>query len=280
MAALCVLLSGCMSTAWIESASVPSAAEYTEAGSVTVRALVWNVLFLRSPEERAARLLEAAEKKAIEEYGPEAILANLDLVSRWSPYSLILGLDLLGFAEDAALTADVLMPAPSPPAPPPPTPVPEQPEREVRVCYPIFPRERYDDRYGYIALEYLTKPEVHEEIQSRLEKRGARPEEYEKEYAKVPPGGHIVVSIGRRDLMHANTRWYDYTVKSGDTIIIKKKGDEGIPNIKGRDGNWWNEVVIPLGSVIENSVEVQVNDTMANVLYVFTVTKVEEVVER
>ena len=46
-----------------------------------------------------------------------------------------------------------------------------------------------------------------------------------------------MVKIGRRDLMHANTRWYDYVVTREGKAIIDREGAEGIPNIKGRDGN-------------------------------------------
>ena len=284
IAALCLLLSGCMSTGWEEGGLVQRNVQYEKAGEVAVQMRVWNILFLKTKEERAAALLEAAEEKAQPAHGPDAILANLNFSSRWSPYSLILGLNLLGFVEDAGLTADVLIPAPQPPPAPLPVPPPRpaepepepEPEKAVRISYPVLPQERYEDEYGYIGLEYLTRPDVLERIKTRLDKRNAREDEYEKEYEKVPPGGHLIVDIGRSDLMHANTRWYDYTIIKDGKTVIKKKGVEGIPNIKGRDGNWWNEVIIPLEPVIDDGIEVRIADMKQNLDYTFSVVRLEE----
>ncbi|MBN1686342.1 MAG: hypothetical protein JW852_06780 [Spirochaetales bacterium] len=263
-----------MSTGWKESPSPAGDTEYVKAGEVTVQVRVWNLLFLKSPDDRAAAVVGKAERKAREEFGPEAVLADPRLYSRWSPYSLFLGLDLLGFAEDATLTADVLIPAPPPP------PSPAEPEPKItRISYSILPQDRYNDGYGYIGLEYLTRPQVLEKIKERLDTRNADADQYQKEYDKVPPGGHLVVHIGRNDLMHANTRWYAYTVIENGEVILARKGAEGIPNIKGRDGNWWNEVTIPLKAPIDDSIQVRVADTKQNLLYEFAVARLEEILE-
>lgn len=268
----CLLLSGCMSTDHSSASAVPNDREYRKAGEVEIRMLVWNPLFLRSPEERAAALLNAAEEEAKERYGPEAILAHVELSSRWSPYSLILGLDLFGFAEEGSLTAEALIPAPpSPPSLPPP-----EPEREIRITYPILPQERFDDSYGYIGIDYLTRPVVLEKIKARLDRRDANPDEYQKAYDKVPEGGHLILKIGRLDLMHANTRWYSYVVTREGEPIINREGEEGIPNIKGRDGFWWNEVIVPLKRPVEDRIGVRITDTNKNLSYHFEVVRLEE----
>jgi len=242
-----------------------------EAGDVAFKLRVWNPLFLKTPEERAAMLLNAAEEKARKEYGEDAILANVSLASRWSPYSLLLGLDLLGFAEDGTLTAKVLVPAPPAPLPPPP-----EPKKETRISYPVLPRERFDDVYGYIGLTYLTRPEVLDQIKTRLDKRNADAAEYEKASSKVPDGGHLILNIGRKDLMHANTRWYAYAVIRDGKAVIDRKGAEGIPNIKGRDGNWWNVLEIPLKQPIDDRIEVRVTDMNKSLVYDFEVLRLEE----
>lgn len=267
-----LLLSGCMSTGHTGASAVPGKTEYQKAGEIEVRMLVWNPLFLRSPEERASALLTAAEGEAKKRYGPEAILAHVELSSRWSPYSLLLGLDLFGFAEEGYLTAVALIPAPSPP---PETPPPE-PEKEVRITYPILPQERFDDTYGYIGIDYLTKPEVLEKIKTRLDRRDANPDDYQKAYDKVPEGGHLILKIGRYDLMHANTRWYTYLVIRDGEPIIDREGEEGIPNIKGRDGLWWNEVIVPLKRPVEDRIGVRIADTNKNLSYEFEVVRLEE----
>ena len=269
------LLPGCMTTGWVDDTRVPGDTEYRKAGEVSVEMVVWNPLFLKSAEERSATLLKAADEEAKEVYGGEAILANLDLKSRWSPYSLLLCLDLIGFVEDATLTTDVLLPVPPPPLPPPPCK--PEPEKVIRISYPILPQDRYDDDFGYIGIEYLTREEVLDKIKVRLDKRNADSDDYDREYAKVPDGGHLIVNIGRGDLMHANTRWYSYTVLKDGETRIDRKGVEGIPNIKGRDGNWWNVVTVPLKFLIEESIEVCISDTKENLVYTFSVSRFEEV---
>lgn len=247
---------------------------YVEAGEVELKLRVWNPLFLKSADERAAMIIAAANEKARQEFGNDALLANVSIDSRWSPYSLLLGFDVLGFVEEGVLTAKVLVPAPPAP-PPPPEPVPE-PKKEVRISYPILPQGRFDDLYGYIGLEYLTRSQVLDKIKNRLDKRDADAADYEKAYSKVPEGGHLILNIGRQDLMHANTRWYAYTVTSNGNTSIDKKGAEGIPNIKGRDGNWWNVLEIPLKQPIEDSIQVSVTDMNKNLVYNFEVLRLEE----
>ncbi len=263
---------GCMTAGWVDESLLTGDAEYQKAGEVITGTRVWNLLFLKSAGERRAALVRTAEEEAKELYGEEAVLANLELTSRWSPYSLLLGLDLIGFVEDGTLRADVLLPVP----PTPPAPEPE-PEKVIRISYPILPQDRYDDKFGYIGLEYLTRPVVLEKIKVRLDKRKADSEDYAREYAKVPEGGHLIINIGRGDLMHANTRWYPYSVTKDDKTLVERRGVEGIPNIKGRDGNWWNVVTVGLKSLIEDSIEVRVLDTMENLEYTFSVTRLEEI---
>lgn len=266
------IVTGCMTTGRMDDSPPPGDTEYRKAGEVTVEMRVWNVLFLKSAAERSAKLIDAAEEKAKESYGDDAILANIDLRSKWSLYSLVLGLDLFGFVEDGALTADVLLPVPPPPPPP-----EREPEKVVRISFPILPRDRYDDKFGYISLEYLTRQEVLGKIKARLDKSEAESGDYEREYAKVPEGGHLVINIGRGDLMHANTRWYSYTVVKDAEVRIERSGEEGIPNIKGRDGNWWNVVTVPLKFLIDEMIEVRISDMKENLIYTFTVTRLEEV---
>ena len=271
-----IALCGCMTTGFDPDAQPDRSEEYVRAGTVTVEMDVWNILFLKSPAERRNELLQAADDKAKREYGDEAVVANHIIESVWSPFSLVLGLDLVGFVEHGTLHADVLLPAPPPPPPPPPEPEPE-PAKVVEISYPILPQERVDDDYGYIALEYLTRGEVLEKIKARLDKREADADDYEREYAKVPEGGHLLIHIGRQDLMHANTLWYGFEISTGTKILVKSGGKEGIPNIKGRDGNWWNIVTVPLKHPIDESISVLIYDEKIEATYEFSVTRVETV---
>lgn len=269
----------CMTTGWNGERGQPTElVEYQEAGSVTVDMRIWNIFFAKTPAERRRELILEAERRAIAEYGEGALIANHSIDSRWSPYSLFLSLDLIGFVERGVLIADVLVPRPPPPPPPPQEPI-TLPKAEliVKTSYPVNPIERFTDAFGYIGLEYLTKGEAEDRAKARLSRRGVGPDELEKVLAKIPDGGHLLVHIGRQDLLHANTLLYSYIVMSGDKMIISRKGRDGIPNIKGRDGNWWNVVTIPLDNPIDESISVRITDTKIEKTYEFSVDRTEQV---
>lgn len=77
-------------------------------GSVVVSEQFWNILFLRSVEERRKILFDKAMNDATKKYGKNIRLRNLDFQGSWSGLSLVLYFSILGFVEDASLTADVI----------------------------------------------------------------------------------------------------------------------------------------------------------------------------
>lgn len=77
-------------------------------GEVTAKQKTWNLLFTKSVEKRRKDLYDLATKKAIEQYGSNILLANIRYEGTWNPLSLVLYFSLLGFVEDAKITADVL----------------------------------------------------------------------------------------------------------------------------------------------------------------------------
>lgn len=77
-------------------------------GQVTVQKRVWNVLFLKSVEERRQVLFNLAMQQAIEKYGTDIALANVRYDGTWNPLSILLYFSILGFVENETITADVL----------------------------------------------------------------------------------------------------------------------------------------------------------------------------
>ena len=252
-------------------------------GRITVSETVWNILFLKAPEARRKNFLDKAVEHAKSDYGDDAIIANPKFESEWSPLSLLLGLDLLGFVERGSVTVDVLKPIPPPPPPSPPPkapPPPAEPEPIIVISFPVDPERRYEDKNGYVGIEYLTNEQVKELTKTRLEKRRAKAETFEKEYAKIPPGGHVVINIGRQDLLNANTKWYAAEIfEAGEEILIYR-GEEGVPNVRGRDGNWWNTIALPLETPIEDYIEVRILDLRLELSYEFTVSRLETILPR
>jgi hypothetical protein len=148
---------------------------------------------------------------------------------------------------------------------------------KIEVSYNVEPEKYSIDSFGYIGVEYFTNKQEKEKIKNRLDKKKALQEDYEKAYSRVPEFGNIVLHIGRKDLMHANTKWYSYSVRKGDKILLNLKGKEGIPNIRGKDGNWWNILKLPVRENIEDTLSVKIRDNKTANFYSFKVLRVETV---
>lgn len=149
--------------------------------------------------------------------------------------------------------------------------------KKTEVTYSVEPGKYIKDSFGYIGVEYFTTKQEKEKIKIRLDKKKAPMSDYEKAYNRVPEFGNIVLHIGRKDLMHANTKWYSYSLKQGDKLLLNLKGKEGIPNIRGRDGNWWNIVKLPVRENIEDTLSVEIIDNKTADFYNFKVLRVETV---
>ena len=201
--------------------------------------------------------------------------------------SLVLGFGAFGFVERTATVATVFEPAPPPaPTPPPRTPDPEpalepapEPTPEIVITFEVAPEAEMRDDFGYLRIEYLTNEEARESVSKALVKRQASQASLDRAVAEVPAGGQIRVHIGRQDLMHANTRWYSYSMSIGSETLLEKGGEEGIPNVRGRDGNWWNTVELPVDDPIFEPLDLSILDSKAGIEYDFTITRVETIVK-
>lgn len=89
-----------------QSANAP---DWTTLGEVEVEKRFWNFLFLRSGDKRRKELFELAQEKALAEYGSDRLI-NLKYEGSWNGLSLLLYFSMLGFVEDATLTATVISP--------------------------------------------------------------------------------------------------------------------------------------------------------------------------
>jgi hypothetical protein len=129
-------------------------------------------------------------------------------------------------------------------------PVPERKNQEV-ISWEISPAEGYTDTFGYVRLEFTPS--------------GSDP--------TLPAGGRLTVHLGRQSLDHANTVWYSYTVTEGSTTLISLDGEIGIPNIKGPDGNWWDDIDFDLPRPVFHEIHVTIEDRKINATYAFTLRK-------
>jgi hypothetical protein len=148
----------------------------------------------------------------------------------------------LALAAAAALA--VLTSCATRPVPPAPAPRP-QPAVESWV---VSPAGGYEDSYGYVRLEFQPPGTP-----------------------GLPAGGRLVVHLGRQGLAHANTIWYRFRVTEGAADLLDVPGGEGIPNVKGPDGNWWNDVILDLPGPFSRPLRVTVEDSRTGITYAFTV---------
>ena len=152
--------------------------------------------------------------------------------------------------------------------------VPEKPVKTV-IAWQVEPSKFYHDEFGYTGAGYSTREEQWNKLKNLLDKKGASPEEYSKAEASLPEHGILTFHIGRQDLMHANTRWFHFSAKTGSKVLLSYKGQEGIPNIKGKDGNWWNIIELPLPEEITSKIDIMISDIKTGRNYNLTVTRLE-----
>jgi len=150
----------------------------------------------------------------------------------------------------------------------------ENPVKTV-ISYQVEPSKFYHDEYGYTGADYSTREEQWNRLKNILDKKGAAHDEYGKAKTSIPEYGIITIHIGRQDLMHANTRWFHFSAKNNSKVLFSYKGQEGIPNIKGKDGNWWNIIELPLPEEITSKIDVMITDIKTGRNYPFTVKRLE-----
>jgi hypothetical protein len=121
--------------------------------------------------------------------------------------------------------------------PPTPPDLPKQQNAEV-IGWEISPTHGYEDQYGFIRLSFT-------------------------------PPSRLTVHIGRLELDHADTAWYGVTVTEGASTLINFVGEEGIPNIKGPDGNWWNDLDLVLPHPLTAELHITIHDMKINLAYAF-----------
>ena len=160
---------------------------------------------------------------------------------------------------------------------------PEAPKKNTEkqqtvIKFYVEPSQFYNDAYGYIGVGYQTKEEIWEKKRKILEKKNLPQEEHKKVQNGIPKNGIIAVHIGRKDLMHANTRFYSFSGSKNNKSIFMINGKEGIPNIKGRDENWWNIVEIPLNESIDSEISVRITDKKIEKEFTFKIIREEIII--
>jgi hypothetical protein len=165
------------------------------------------------------------------------------------PLASLMALSVLALAS--CRTAPVVPPRHEPPAV-------QQPAatREV-VTWEVSPAGGYRDERSYVSIDY-EPPD--------MAGGGAAAG------ANAAPGGRIVVHLGHRAIGDGNTKWFSFQVLEGGRLLLEQDGDDDIPNVKGPDGYWWNDVPLDLPAPIAREARVTVSNAQYGAEYDFTVT--------
>jgi hypothetical protein len=164
---------------------------------------------------------------------------------------------------------------------PPPLPevrAEEKPAVQEAISWTVSPAEGYVDEYGFVTLDFTPPGRADSaDVPDRAPPGRADSADVPD---RAPPGraegdgGRLTVHLGRRSMAHANSAWYSIRVQEGGDVLLDFTGKEGIPNVKGPDGNWWNDVLIDLAAPFTREIIVTVMDARTGASYRFTVRRV------
>jgi hypothetical protein len=177
-----------------------------------------------------------------------------------------LAADILGFVEDARLTASVFLPGPAESEPDPElTP--------IRYRYEVIPEEEYHSSREYTEVVFRTREMLEAEIDAALAEGIISPDDAREQRDDLPPGGAIRVSLGRSEINNAISKWFTFTLRVDQRQIFSRRGREDIPYVPGGDKLWWNEIYLPLEEELTPPYELEVRDRFQNTVYRFTVVR-------
>jgi hypothetical protein len=135
----------------------------------------------------------------------------------------------------------------------PPLP-PEEPVREEVISWEITPTEGYHLDSGFVTLDFI-------------------PPEKLRDQEAPPIGGRLTVHLGYLDIRDANTVWYRFEIAEGSRYRLRLEGEENIPNVRGPDGYWWNDLDLDLEEPVVREIRVVVTDKRLDAAYRFTLRK-------
>ena len=262
---LVILFTGCVSLGEkAPSSTVP--AEWVKAGEISLERRFWNFFFQPPGKMRRELLTAAAREEARRRYGSDARIEITGLTGRWHPLSLLLGGDILGFVEDARLTASVFLPGPAESEP-----LPEV--TPVRYRYEVIPEAEYHSPREYTEVVFRTREMLEAEIDAALAEGIISPEDAREQRDDLPPGGALRVSLGRSEINNAISKWFTFILRVDQRQIFSRRGREDIPYVPGGDKLWWNEIYLPLEEELTPPYELEVRDRFQNTVYRFTVVR-------
>ena len=95
----------------------------------------------------------------------------------------------------------------------------------------------------------------------------------------LPVGGRLTVHLGYRDIREANTLWYGFDVFENARLALHVDGEFDVPNIKGPDGYWWNDVDIDLPHRLAGDALVVITNRRSGAVYRFTLRRLESAIQ-
>lgn len=251
-----LIISSCTTLSQLSNTDLPG----EKVGEIEKGILSWNWFFSNRQQELRQVLENQLLQEARALYGPEAFLQNLRVSVGWDPRSLLMFLNLAGYVQKYSLKADIFLPPP-----------PSAQEAEIIVLPPppeyhwvILPEPLLRDSLGYVQILYNPEEVTFERLSGG------------KKIQQLARGGTILITLGRTKNEQANTRNFEYSLRSPRSEeAIKVRGMDLIPNVPGRDGLWWNEDTLHVMEFIENELTLEIYDRINGSSYGFIIKRVK-----
>ncbi|MEO0108805.1 MAG: hypothetical protein ABIK62_06505 [candidate division WOR-3 bacterium] len=133
--------------------------------------------------------------------------------------------------------------------------------------------------WGHTWIDYKSPRQLEDELAKEAQLKMWSESEVAKRRCWIPAGGEVVVHISRGTLGSANTRWFTVIVKDGDRELVRRQGEEDIPDWNppslydrsATSGEWWNLMVVSIPEPLERPINVYVIDDILKKRFEWTV---------
>ena len=251
--------------------NLPPGSDYERVGTVSAEQTYWNWFYQMNADERLAGLEKAAQKQAEEQFGDDAVIVIEEADGSWSPASLLMLFNTLGFVEDSRVTASVWKRKPEPEI--------QEPPVSYGYRYVVVPEGNYEGEWGFMHVEYKTREQLETVLDGKRDSGEIDNSAYERGISRLPQTGKIFITLAREDITNAISRWFAFTCTWNGKTVFRKRGIEDIPYVYGTDRLWWNDMSYNVGPEWDGELNLRIEDSYRNEVFNFKVIRERYIIE-
>ncbi|HAK45397.1 MAG TPA: hypothetical protein DCO79_05700 [Spirochaeta sp.] len=237
--------------------------DYEQIGSVSAGITTWNWFFQMSAGERIAALEALAAEKAAIEFGDDVIIVTETADGSWNPASLLMLFSTIGFVEDSSIEVSVWRKRPEP----------QLPQVLYGYRYAVVPEADYNGDWGFMEVEYRTREQLMTALEESFNKDEFSEESYKRRINRLPDTGKIFITLARKEITNAISRWFTFTCTWNGRTVFRKRGIEDIPYVYGTDRLWWNDMSYNVGPAWNGELLLRIDDSYREEVFNFKVIK-------